>query len=136
MFSKMSDFSLISRQGKKIVSALLSCSVLVVSFSESLNAQRKVNTSKTVSENLLKNNPPTDFELKNFQAETTFGGVKISHQGVHGVVHGIVVGIYVGRFTKFINQRNRKSGVPQSPKIKFCLKLAQTIGSGNLKSTN
>ena len=78
MFSKMSDFSLISRQGKKIVSALLSCSVLVVSFSESLNAQRKVNTSKTVSENLLKNNPPTEFELKNFQAETTFGGVKIS----------------------------------------------------------
>ncbi len=78
MFDKMSDFSLISRQGKKIVSALLSCSVLVVSFSGSLNAQIKVNNAKTASETSLKNNPPTAFELKNFQAETVSGAVKIS----------------------------------------------------------
>jgi hypothetical protein len=78
MSGKMFDVSSIGRQSRKIISAVLSCSVLVVSFSGSLNAQRQVNNRKSGSETVLKNNPPADFELDNFQAETVSGAVKIS----------------------------------------------------------
>jgi hypothetical protein len=78
MFGKMIDLSLSSRRSRKIVSALLICSVLVVSFSGSVHAQKSINNAKTALENRRKSDPPTDFELSDFQAETISGAVKIS----------------------------------------------------------